>query len=534
MTGWALPEDVLREAPAHAPRPRELADLELLLSGALAPLSGLPTRADLESIARVGRLADGTPWPVPITLSVPASVVAGLDLSNPFRRALVLTDSEGTPLAAVDVVDIWPVADGRPAPGLAAREGRVVAAETSGFVGIGGPLRRIGESLGGSFRDLRLTPAEVRETIPPNSRVLAVYADRPLHRPQLAQISYAARTIAGHVLVLMPVGEPGPDGLPPEALVRTVLAARDRLPAATLVAVPLIRRANYPARPGPAPDVADALLRARIAENFGATHLLATGPQIVGSGPRLLLPRELAYDGRDGQWRGADDIPPRHRRRALSVEEINDMLDRGATLPEWHTPPAVAAQLAKARPRRAVRGLVVFFTGLRGSGKSTLARGVADELNETGERTVTVIDSGVARRFLTAGLGSSRADQDELVRRIAFVAAEAARHGGLALCCPVAPYAAGRTVARRLAHEAGVGFILVHVSTPREVCEQRDPRGRAAREVAGQVPDPEGTDDVYEPPTDADLVIDNSTLEVGEAVKIVLDHLASEGWIEGV
>jgi sulfate adenylyltransferase len=513
MTGWALPDDVLREAPAHAPRPREVADLELLLSGALAPLTGLPTRADLSSIARAGRLADGTPWPVPISLSVPASLVADLDLTNPLRRALVLTDPEGTPLAAVDVVDVWPVADG--------------------YLGVGGRVRRIGPSRGGSFRDLRLTPEEVRSILPPNSRVLAVFADRPLHRPQLAQIAYAARTIAGHVLVLMPVGEPGPDGLPPEALVRTVLAARDRLPSATLVAVPLIRRANYPARPGPAPDIADALLRARIAENYGATHVLATGSQLAGAGPRALLPRELAYDGRDGQWRGADDIPPRHRRAALSADEIDNLLDRGVTLPEWHTPPAVAAQLARARPRRAVRGLVVLFTGLRGSGKSTLARGVADELNETGERTVTVIDNGAARRFLTAGLSSSRPDQDELVRRIGFVAAEAARHGGLALCCPVAPHAGGRATARRLAQEAGAGFILVHVSTPREVCEERDPRGRAARALAGPGPGPDSDYEIYEPPTDADLVIDNSELEVDEAVKIVLDHLATEGWLEG-
>jgi sulfate adenylyltransferase len=513
MTGWALPDDVLREAPAHAPRPREVADLELLLSGALAPLTGLPTRADLAAIARTGRLADGTSWSVPITLSVPAALVAALDLSNPLRRALVLTDPEGTPLAAVDVVDTWPVADG--------------------YVGVGGPVRQVAANLGGSFRDLRLTPDEVRSILPANSRVLGVFADRPLHRPQLAQIAYAARTIAGHVLVLMPVGEPGPDGLPPEALIRSVLAARDRMPAATLVAVPIIRRANYPARPGLSPDIADALLRARVAENYGATHVLATGSQLAGAGPRALLPRELAYDGRDGQWRGADDIPPRHRRAALSADEIDSLLDRGVTLPEWHTPPAVAVQLARARPRRAVRGLVVLFTGLRGSGKSTLARGVADELNETGERTVTVIDSGAARRFLTAGLGPSRADQDELVRRIGFVAAEAARHGGLALCCPVAPHAGGRATARRLAHEAGAGFVLVHVSTPREVCEERDPRGRAARALAGHGPDPDEDDEIYEPPADADLVIDNSALEIDEAVKIVLDHLASEGWLEG-
>ena len=118
----------------------------------------------------------------------------------------------------------------------------------------------------------------------------------------------------------------------------------------------------------------------------------------------------------------------------------------------------MARELARARPPRRVRGLVVFFTGLSGSGKSTIARGVADELAETGERTVTLIDGDVARRFLTAGLGFSKADRDENVRRIGFVAAEAARHGGLALCCPIAPYAQARHAARQLAKAAGAGL----------------------------------------------------------------------------
>src|SRR5687768_15197377 len=111
MAGWTLPDELLREAPAYAPGPRDLADLELLLSGALAPLSGYPTREDLASITRTGRLADATPWPVRFTLEVPAPVVAGLDLGDPARRAIVLTDPEGAPLAAVDVVDAWPTGD---------------------------------------------------------------------------------------------------------------------------------------------------------------------------------------------------------------------------------------------------------------------------------------------------------------------------------------------------------------------------------------------------------------------------------------
>jgi sulfate adenylyltransferase len=502
MNGWVLPDELLRDAPTYVPRPRELADLELLLAGALAPLAGFHTQADLTAIARSGRLTDGTPRAVPITLEVPTKLVTGLDTSNPLKRVVVLTDPEGAPLAALDTVDVWPTRDG--------------------WSAVGGPVRRIGESVHGSFRRLRLPPAEITPLLPPG-RVLAVIADRPLHRPQLAQIAYAARTIAGHVLILVPVAAPGPDGLSPEALVRTVFAARDRMPPATLVAVPLARRGE---------EIVDAMLRSRVAEAYGATHLLSTGHELSGSGPRALLPRELAYDGRDGQWRGADDIPPRHRRTALTSEEIDDLLNRGVPLPEWHTPPAVARELARARPPRRVRGLVVFFTGLSGSGKSTIARGLADELAETGERSVTLIDGDVARRFLTAGLGFSREDRDENVRRIGFVASEAARHGGLALCCPIAPYAGARATARSLARLAGAGFLLVYVATPLEVCEERDRKGLYAKARDGRITNMTGVDDPYEVPTDADLVIDTTNQTIDEAVDAVVEHLVVEGWLD--
>src|SRR5205814_2086492 len=104
--GWVLPDDVLRDAPSYAPRPYELADLELLLSGAFAPLTGFLGQADLASLARRGRLADGTSWPVPVTLQVPEEAVAGLEPDNPLRRVLVLTAPEGAPVAAIDAREI--------------------------------------------------------------------------------------------------------------------------------------------------------------------------------------------------------------------------------------------------------------------------------------------------------------------------------------------------------------------------------------------------------------------------------------------
>ena len=111
-------------------------------------------------------------------------------------------------MAALDVVDVWPTREG--------------------WCGIGGPVRRIGDGGHGPFRGCA-SPGRGDAAAAPG-RVLGVIADRPLHRPQLAQIAHAARTLAAHLLVMIPVAGPGPDGLPPEALVRSVFAARDRMP----------------------------------------------------------------------------------------------------------------------------------------------------------------------------------------------------------------------------------------------------------------------------------------------------------------
>jgi sulfate adenylyltransferase len=326
------------------------------------------------------------------------------------------------------------------------------------------------------------------------------------------------------VLLLVPMHPAGPDGLTPEALVRVVLAAATRLPGAQVVTVPVATHHD---------EVRDALLRARVAANFGATHLLSTSDTMIsGGGPRVLVPRELAYDTRDGQWHGTDDIPPRFQRGAMSDGEINDLLDDGTTLPEWHTPPEVARELARYRPARRDRGLVLFFTGLSGSGKSTVARGVADVIGESGERTITFLDGDVVRRELSAGLTFTRADRDRNIRRIGWVAAEVARHGGLAICCPIAPYAHARAEARTMAEAAGGGFVLVHVATPLAECERRDRKGLYARARAGLITGMTGIDDPYEPPTDAEIVLDTSEMSIDAAVAQVLTHLAGEGWIE--
>jgi sulfate adenylyltransferase len=153
-------------------------------------------------------------------------------------------------------------------------------------------------------------------------------------------------------------------------------------------------------------------------------------------------------------------------------------------------------------------------------------------MRESGERTITLLDGDVVRRELSAGLGFSKADRDRNVRRIGWVAAEVARHRGMAVACPIAPYEGARRAARRMATEAGAGFVLVHVATPLEVCEQRDRKGLYARARAGQLRGMTGVDDPYEEPPAAELTVDTTDMSVPEAIELVLAYLVENGWVE--
>lgn len=174
-------------------------------------------------------------------------------------------------------------------------------------------------------------------------------------------------------------------------------------------------------------------------------------------------------------------------------------------------------------------GVVVFFTGLSGSGKSTLARALVDEVLETTDRTVTSLDGDVVRRTLSAGLSFSPADRETNIRRIGWVAAEIARHGGVAVCSPIAPYDATRREVRRMVEEAGGRFVLVHVATPVEECERRDRKGLYAKARAGEIGDFTGISAPYEVPADADVVVDTTGLTVEAALGPVLDAVGLTG-----
>jgi adenylyl-sulfate kinase len=161
-------------------------------------------------------------------------------------------------------------------------------------------------------------------------------------------------------------------------------------------------------------------------------------------------------------------------------------------------------------------GVTVFLTGLSGAGKSTIADALVADLESDGV-PVTVLDGDVVRTHLSSELSFSREHRDLNIRRIGFVAGEVVKHGGTVVVAAIAPYEQAREDARQLVEKHG-RFVLVHLSTPLDVCEQRDVKGLYARARAGEIPGFTGIDDPYEPPADPELVIDTSVTPLAESV----------------
>jgi sulfate adenylyltransferase len=510
--------------PAWTLDENQLADLEMLLSGAFAPLTGFMTAADVSSVSESGTLPDGTAWPVPVTLDMPEDAVP------PSQRRLALNDPEGVPLAVLDITERSPALPLLPAPdGRRGRHARLTEPvpgfrPAAGLVRLSGQVIQCRDPEHGPFRQLRRTPAQVRAELG-DGAVLAFITRRPLNARQIGQLRHMAGQLRARLLLLPVVTGTAGVVVRPEALVRAVRAATRHLPPGTLL-VPLALAARDV---GPQRDIA---LRALVAAAYGATHLFTDEPEAPSAPAAIpvVSAGDWAYDRAAEVWRPLALIEPGTERADLAMGELEDLLDRGEEVPAWFTPPAVAAELRRARPPRSERGLVIFLTGLSGSGKSTIAKGLRDALSERGDRSVSLLDGDLVRELLSAGLTFSRADRDLNIARIGFVATEVARHGGIAICAPIAPYAEARARVRGMVREVG-DFLLVHVATPVQVCEARDRKGLYAKARAGVIGNFTGVSDPYEEPTDAELTIDTSAMSRQQSVDAVLRLLTTGGWL---
>jgi sulfate adenylyltransferase len=528
----------------------QICDLELLLTGAFAPLTGFQGRADVESVLSSMRLTNGALWPIPVTLDVDEALARALDPGE----ALVLRDAEGVPLAVVRVEETWPIDRAAAARAIygfddPAHPGVAAMLAMDGLWAVGGPVEGLERPRHDDFQALRLTPAETRASIQARgwTRTVAFQTRNPMHRAHYALTARASEAVRGGLLLHPVVGVTKPGDVDYFTRVRCYEKVLARYPegGAMLALLPLAMRMAGPR---------EALWHGLIRRNFGCTHLIVgrdhAGAGADASGKPYHAPYaaqdlfrqheaemgitmvpfgEMLYDADRDAFITEDEVQPSSRVLTLSGTELRRRLQRGEDIPKWFTFPEVAEELRRASPARAEQGLTVFFTGLSGCGKSTLASGLRARLLERGRR-VTLLDGDLVRRNLSSELGFSREHRDLNIRRIAFVASEVTKHGGVAICAPIAPYDAARKDARQLIEPLG-GFVLVHVSTPLEVCEARDRKGLYAKARAGLVKEFTGISDPYEEPADADVTIDTSTLDRDAALDLLIACLRREGYV---
>jgi len=173
-------------------------------------------------------------------------------------------------------------------------------------------------------------------------------------------------------------------------------------------------------------------------------------------------------------------------------------------------------------------GATVWLTGLPSAGKTTLALALADVLIERGA-DVEILDGDQVRTHLSTGLGFSRADRETQVTRIGFVAELLARHGVIVLVPVIAPFADARDKVRAHHDQHGSTLLQVHLSTPVEVCAERDVKGLYAKAYRGEISSMTGVDDPYEIPENPDLRIDTAATDLDSSVAALLQLLTERG-----
>ncbi|UXI70410.1 bifunctional sulfate adenylyltransferase/adenylylsulfate kinase [Tahibacter amnicola] len=530
---------------------RQLCDLELLMTGAFSPLEGFMGRADYERVCQDMRLADGTLWPMPVTLDVSREFAEKLGGA----ASIALRDPEGVILAILDISEQWE--PDRTAEAIAVfgttdrlHAGVAYLAEKAHPIYVGGRIRGLEMPSHYDFRHLRLTPREVRAHFDKLGwrRIVAFQTRNPMHRAHLELTFRAAQIAEANLLIHPSVGMTKPGDIDHYTRVRCYEKLITHYPEQTtqLSLLHLAMRMGGPR---------EALWHAIIRKNHGCTHFIVgrdhAGPGNGADGKPFYGPydaqelvarhqeelgiamvpfQEMVYIQERAQYVPADEVHAGETVLTISGTELRRRLHEGLDIPDWFTYPEVIDELRRTHPPRHRQGFTVFFTGLSGAGKSTLANALLVRLLELGTRPVTLLDGDIVRKHLSSELGFSREHRDLNVQRIGFVASEITKNGGIAICAPIAPYAQARKTVREMVAHYGM-FVETHVSTPIDVCEQRDRKGLYALARAGKIKEFTGVSDPYEAPESPELRIDTSDIGPDEAVQRIVLKLESLGLI---
>ncbi|MCB1619787.1 MAG: bifunctional sulfate adenylyltransferase/adenylylsulfate kinase [Thiothrix sp.] len=530
---------------------RQACDLDLLMNGAFSPLEGFMTRQDYDGVCDSMRLSSGVLWPMPINLDVTEVFAAEVKVGD----RIALRDEEGVLLATLEIEDQW-----IPDRGLECERvygtrdelhpGVAYLLHQANPVYLGGRVYGIEPPTFYDYKLIRDTPSELRGRFRKMGwrRVVAFQTRNPLHRAHQELTWRAAREVQANLLIQPVVGMTKPGDVDHFTRVRCYEHVLDQYPEQT-TQLSLLNLAMRMAGPR------EALWHGIIRKNYGCTHFIVgrdhAGPGNDKNGEPFYDPyaaqelfrqheselditlvpfKRMVYVENRAQYLSDEEVEPGDRMLDLSGTEFRRRLREGLDIPEWFSYPKVVAELRKAYPPRHRQGLTLFFTGLSGSGKSTVANALRVKLMELGTRPVTLLDGDVVRKNLSSELTFSKEHRDLNIVRIGFVASEISKNGGIAICAPIAPYAATRRKVRELVSAVG-GFVEIHVATALEVCEARDRKGLYAKARAGLLKHFTGIDDPYEAPTQPEIVIDTTEVSPDMAAHRILLELESLGYI---
>lgn len=531
---------------------RQLWDIEMLLCGAFSPLEGFLGKADYDSVLKDMRLSDGTVWPVPITLDVKEEFAGKLKTG----AKIALRDHEGVLIAVMTVGDIWK-------PDKLAEAELLFGTTDDTHPGVGYLLNRanpvyVGGKLQGvemprhyDFKYLRNTPKDLRDRFKKLgwTSVVAFQTRNPMHRAHQELTFRAAQKSVANLLIHPVVGMTKPGDIDHYSRIRCYEYLIKQYPEQTtmLSLLPLAMRMG-----GPRECVWHAIIR----KNYGCTHFIVGrnhadpgnnrkgepfyGPydaqELLGKlqseiGIQMVAFPEMVFVQEKAEYVPSTEVNKGDTVLNISGTEFRRRLAEGLDIPEWFSYKEVVEELRRTYPPKHKQGFTVFFTGLSGSGKSTIANALMVKLMESGDRRITILDGDMVRKNLSSELGFSREHRDLNIQRIGYVASEITKNGGIAICCPIAPYAQTRRGVRDAITQFG-GFVEVHVSTSVETCEGRDRKGLYAKARAGIIKEFTGISDPYEAPENPEVVIDTKDCSQDEGSQRIILKLEQMGYIK--
>ena len=471
-----LPEVILND--------RQICDFELLATGVYSPLTGFMKRIDYESVLDRMVLESGDIWPVPICLDVTDNFAQSLEIG----QSVALRDPEGFLLGIMNVEDIWPLDREKEAIAVynttdPKHPGVDYLYNQSGTYYIGGEIHALNLPIHSDFRQIRRTPAEIRETFAKLGwkKVVGFQTRHPLHRPQFEMTIEAMRQAKANLLLLPIAGVTRPGDFDHYTRMRCYKKVESYYPPNTFL-FNLLPHAMRMAGPK------DAVLHMIIGKNYGCTHFIighnhATPGDDSKNAPFYLYDEatrlsqsvqtklgveavsfeEMVYLPFEDEYRTAAEVPEGAETISFSGAHIQDRILKGKKVPEWASFPEVIKELHTSYPPPSAKGFTIFLTGLSGAGKSTIAKVLYSRFMEIGKRPVSLLDGDIVRRNLSSELNFSKEHRDINVQRIGYVSAEITKNRGIAICAPIAPYNRTRTEIRK-SIEAYGGFFEIHVS----------------------------------------------------------------------